>query len=163
MREKITIPASQQVRQIPWRTSLGFLLLIAHVAAAEVVKIDVQRRDDAGTHERVIGRVHFAIDPRLPANRAIADIDLAPKMPREGRVLLGPPVLQAKTRRPSARQRVPRGRQSRPRSVPRDHERRSTARPLAQSRGISATDSFSSRDSPWHSLAGSSTSSRPRV
>ena len=76
MREKITIPASQQVRQIPWRTSLGFLLLIAHVAAAEVVKIDVQRRDDAGTHERVIGRVHFAIDPRLPANRAIADIRL---------------------------------------------------------------------------------------
>ena len=27
----------------------------------------------------MIGRVHFAIDPKLPANRAIADIDLAPK------------------------------------------------------------------------------------
>ena len=32
-----------------------------------------------GTHERVIGRVHFAIDPRLPANRGIADLDHAPR------------------------------------------------------------------------------------
>ena len=39
----------------------------------------MRRRDDVGTHERVIGRVYFAIDPKLPANRAIADIDLAPK------------------------------------------------------------------------------------
>lgn len=54
------------------------LLLLTQVAAAEVVRIDVRRRDDAGTHERVIGRVHFAIDPRLPANRAIADLDFAP-------------------------------------------------------------------------------------
>lgn len=57
----------------------GLLLLVAHVASAEVVRIDVRRRDDVGTHERVIGRVYFAIDPRLPANRAIADIDLAPR------------------------------------------------------------------------------------
>jgi len=57
----------------------GLLLLLAEVASAEVVRIDVRRRDDAGTHERVIGRVHFAIDPKLPANRAIADIDLAPR------------------------------------------------------------------------------------
>ena len=57
----------------------GLLLLLAHVASADVVSIDVRRRDDAGTHERVIGRVHFAIDPKLPANRSIADVDLAPK------------------------------------------------------------------------------------
>ena len=57
----------------------GLLLLLAEVASAEVVRIDVRRRDDAGTHERVIGRVHFAIDPKLPANRTIADIDLAPR------------------------------------------------------------------------------------
>jgi hypothetical protein len=55
------------------------LLLIAGTAAAEVVRIDVRRRDDWGTHERIIGRVHFAIDPTSPANRAIADIDLAPR------------------------------------------------------------------------------------
>jgi hypothetical protein len=39
----------------------------------------VQRRDDWGTHERIIGRVHFAIDPMAPANRGIADIDHAPR------------------------------------------------------------------------------------
>jgi hypothetical protein len=55
----------------------GLLLLLAQVAAAEVVRVEVRRRDDAGTHERVIGRVYFAIDPKLPANRTIADIDLA--------------------------------------------------------------------------------------
>jgi hypothetical protein len=53
------------------------VLLVAQVASAEVVGIDIQRRDDAGTHERLIGRVHFAIDPALPANRDIADLDLA--------------------------------------------------------------------------------------
>src|SRR5580704_11911067 len=57
----------------------GLLLLLAQVASAEVVRIEVRRRDDAGTHERVIGRVHFAIDPKLPANRGIADLDLVPR------------------------------------------------------------------------------------
>ncbi|MGB7219421.1 MAG: alpha/beta hydrolase domain-containing protein [Vicinamibacterales bacterium] len=56
----------------------GLLLLVAQLVSAEVVRVDVRRRDDFGTHERVIGRVHFAIDPKLAANRAIADIDLAP-------------------------------------------------------------------------------------
>ena len=55
------------------------LLVLAESAIAEVVRIDVRRRDDAGTHERVIGRVHFAIDPTLPANRGIADLDQAPR------------------------------------------------------------------------------------
>src|SRR5262245_53258840 len=58
---------------------LVLLLALAPAAAAEVVRIEVQRRDDWGTHERVIGRVYFAIDPMAPANRAIADIDRAPK------------------------------------------------------------------------------------
>jgi len=47
-------------------------------ACAEVVKIDIARKDDFGTHNRVIGRVHFAVDPKLPRNRIIADLDLAP-------------------------------------------------------------------------------------
>ena len=54
------------------------LLLLAQAAAAEVVRIDVRRRDDYGTHERIIGRVHYAIDPKAPANRRIADIQFAP-------------------------------------------------------------------------------------
>jgi Alpha/beta hydrolase domain len=55
------------------------LLAVADASTAEVVRIDVQRRDDWGTHERIIGRVHFAIDPMAPANRGIADIDHAPR------------------------------------------------------------------------------------
>ena len=55
------------------------LLAVADAATAEVVRIDVQRRDDWGTHERIIGRVHFAIDPMAAANRGIADIDHAPR------------------------------------------------------------------------------------
>jgi len=55
------------------------LLAVAEAATAEVIRIDVQRRDDWGTHERIIGRVHFAIDPMAPANRGIADIDHAPR------------------------------------------------------------------------------------
>src|SRR5262245_63526892 len=61
------------------------LLALAETAVAEVVRIDVQRRDDWGTHERIIGRVYFAIDPAAPANRAIADIAHAPKN-RDGKV-----------------------------------------------------------------------------
>jgi hypothetical protein len=70
----------QRTRQT-WRSLAlcGVLLLVAQAASAEVVRIDVRRRDHFGTHERVIGRVYFAIDPKLAANRAIADIDLAPK------------------------------------------------------------------------------------
>lgn len=53
-------------------------VLFAQVASAEVVRVEIRRRDDAGTHERLIGRVHFAIDPTLPANRGIADLDRVP-------------------------------------------------------------------------------------
>src|SRR5436190_17479253 len=44
---------------------------------AEVVKIDITRKDDFGTHDRIIGRVQFAVDPKLPANRIVADLDSA--------------------------------------------------------------------------------------
>jgi hypothetical protein len=54
------------------------MLCVAAPASAEVVRIDVRRRDDYGTHERIIGRVHFAVDPGLRANRGIADIGRAP-------------------------------------------------------------------------------------
>ena len=64
---------------------LVLFLTLPDGAVAEVVRIDVQRRDDWGTHERIIGRVHFAIDPTAPANRAIADIAHAPRN-RDGKV-----------------------------------------------------------------------------
>jgi hypothetical protein len=61
------------------------LLLVAAAAAAEVVRIEVRSREDFGTHERVIARVHYAVDPKLPANQRIADLAFAPKN-ADGRV-----------------------------------------------------------------------------
>jgi hypothetical protein len=58
------------------------LMALAQSARAEVVRIDIRRRDDAGTYERVIGRVHFAVDPANRANRGIADLDQVPTDPR---------------------------------------------------------------------------------
>lgn len=55
------------------------LCLLTQAASAEVVRIDVRQRDDAGTHERVIARVHYAVDPKLPANQRIADLAFAPR------------------------------------------------------------------------------------
>jgi hypothetical protein len=67
------------------RTRRGAILVqalllsaIANLASAEVVRIDVRLRDDAGTHERVIARVHYAVDPKLPVNQRIADLAFAP-------------------------------------------------------------------------------------
>jgi hypothetical protein len=64
------------------------LALAAAPASAEVVRIDVQSRADvaagqtfgaAGAYEKIAGRIFFAVDPALPANRIIADIDNAPR------------------------------------------------------------------------------------
>ncbi len=69
------------MRAVP-ATSLrvGLLLLVAaQLASAEVVRVDVRSRDDFGTHERVIARVHYAVDPRLAANQGIADLAAAPR------------------------------------------------------------------------------------
>jgi hypothetical protein len=59
-------------------SALLLALLLAEAAVAEVVGIDVRRRDDAGTHERIVARVRYAVDRALPANRRIADLALAP-------------------------------------------------------------------------------------
>jgi Alpha/beta hydrolase domain len=53
--------------------------LLAQVAAADVARIEVLRRSDAGSHEAVIARVYYEVDPRLPANQAIADLSMAPR------------------------------------------------------------------------------------
>ncbi len=55
------------------------LVLTSQATFAEVARVEIRRRDDAGTHERLIGKVFFSIDPSLPANRGIADIEFAPK------------------------------------------------------------------------------------
>ena len=79
------------------------LLLTTHAASAEVVRIDVRSRADYGTHERVIARVHYAVDPKAPANQQIADLSSAPrnadgKVEFEGDLLLFLPKRPASAR-----------------------------------------------------------------
>jgi hypothetical protein len=66
---------------VPLLRAVLALLVLTGVASAEIVRIDVRSRDDFGTHERVIARVHYAVDPRLPANQPIADLAAAPRNP----------------------------------------------------------------------------------
>ena len=69
------------------KTLIAALLLVAAPAWADVVRIEVKTRADvlggqpfaaAGPYEKLSGTIHFAVDPRNPANRIIADIDRAP-------------------------------------------------------------------------------------
>lgn len=62
--------------------------LLAAPLYAEVVRIDVRSRSDlmggqpfgvAGPYEKLSGTIFFAVDPTLPANRIITDLDKAPR------------------------------------------------------------------------------------
>jgi hypothetical protein len=64
------------------------VVLLAAPAAAEVVRIDVKSRADiaggqaygtVGPYEKLAGTIFFAVDPALPANKIVADIDKAPR------------------------------------------------------------------------------------
>ena len=69
----------------------GVLLLAVLVtapASAEVVRIAVQSHGDlvggqpfgaAGPYEKIAGKIFFAVDPSLPANRIVTDLDKAPR------------------------------------------------------------------------------------
>ena len=56
-------------------------LILAGLAHAAVTRVEVADRTDLpiANYEQITGKVYFAVDPKLPANRTIADIDLAPK------------------------------------------------------------------------------------
>jgi hypothetical protein len=64
------------------------LVLAAAPLSAEVVRIEVGSRSDlaggqafgpAGPYEKLSGKIFFAVDPALPANRIVADLDKAPR------------------------------------------------------------------------------------
>ena len=63
---------------MPLRLLLTFLLL-AFAAFSAVTRIDVSERSNDSGYERVVGKVRFALDPKLAPNHIIADIDLAPR------------------------------------------------------------------------------------
>ncbi len=63
-------------------------LSLAQLGPSAVLRVEVSKRSDvlggksfgsAGPYERMVGKVFFAVDPNLPANKIITDIDKAPR------------------------------------------------------------------------------------
>src|SRR5687768_13134558 len=70
------------------RLLLAMFLLCPVVAQASVTRLQIDRRETvlngrpfgaAGPYEKLSGKVHFALDPALPQNALIVDLNLAPK------------------------------------------------------------------------------------
>lgn len=62
--------------------------LVVSTAQARVVSLEVQHREPilsgkqfgpAGAYEKLVGKVHFALDPKAAINQRIVDLNLAPK------------------------------------------------------------------------------------
>jgi hypothetical protein len=61
--------------------TLAVTLALAGLASAAVIRVEVAGRVDLpfANYEQITGKVYFAVDPKLPHNQIIADIDRAPK------------------------------------------------------------------------------------
>ena len=70
--------------------ALGFIagLFLITSADARVVRLEVQRREPildgkafgvTGSYEKLVGKVHFALDPKAAINQRIVDLKLAPQ------------------------------------------------------------------------------------
>ncbi len=73
---------------LAWLGTLVALLLPANALRAELVALDILRREpfaeghafgDTGPYEKITAIARFAIDPDQPRNRAIIDLNLAPR------------------------------------------------------------------------------------
>jgi len=55
-------------------------LIPCGAARAEVTRVDISKRVDVGTsgYEKIVGTIHFAVDPKAPRNRVVVDLDKAP-------------------------------------------------------------------------------------
>ena len=67
---------------------LACSLLLVNTAFAEVIRFEITQREpfangqsfgEVGTYERIVGRVHYAIYPANPRNKAIVDLQYAPR------------------------------------------------------------------------------------
>jgi hypothetical protein len=65
-----------------------FFITFSATSPARVVSVEITSRTDiqngkpfgnAGPYERIVGRVHFAVNPANPHNRQIVDLDKAPR------------------------------------------------------------------------------------
>ena len=60
--------------------AIAFALTACGAANAEVTRVEITKRADVGTsgYEKIVGTLHFAVDPKLPRNRVVVDLDKAP-------------------------------------------------------------------------------------
>lgn len=64
-----------------WTLAIAMVLSVsAGRARAEVTRVEVATRTDLGAsgYEKIVGTIHFAVDPKDPRNAAVADLDKAP-------------------------------------------------------------------------------------
>lgn len=72
------------LRRTSWSAVVGsacvMLIVAAGAARAEVTRVDVALRADVGMsgYEKIVGTIHFAVDPKHPRNRGVVDLDKAP-------------------------------------------------------------------------------------
>ena len=76
------------MQKLPKACCVFLIFLIPGLLSAELVRFEIEKREsfadgetfgDVGTYERIIGRAFFELDPNLPANRNIRDLDKAPR------------------------------------------------------------------------------------
>lgn len=94
---------------VSFKRIASFGLVAAGCVLAGVHSVHVSERSDvlggrsfgkAGPYERVVGKVHFRVDPKAPANRIISDIELAP-VNAEGMVEFAADFYVLKPRQPA--------------------------------------------------------------
>ena len=87
----------------------GMLVFCVYpILSAGLLRLEVSERTDVlegrpfgntGPYERIVGKAYFAVDPKLPANQIITDIDKAPRND-EGKVEFSADVYVLKPRDP---------------------------------------------------------------
>src|SRR3954467_13612963 len=60
--------------------AVALLFVGAGVSRAEVTRVEITKRADVGIsgYEKIVGTIHFAVDPKAARNRVVVDLDKAP-------------------------------------------------------------------------------------
>src|SRR4051812_15532552 len=60
--------------------AVALLFVAAGVSRAEVTRVEITTRADVGIsgYEKIVGTIHFAVDPKAARNRVVVDLDKAP-------------------------------------------------------------------------------------
>jgi len=68
------------MRSHRWIAAVALLLVSAGVSRAEVTRVEITTRADVGLsgYEKIVGTIHFAVDPKAARNRVVVDLDKAP-------------------------------------------------------------------------------------